>query len=784
MRRIDWRQVGTWPVFLKLMAGAIAVVVLAVGLATFFNVRALDRELREKAHSEVRLLAVVGMGRLVESLYAQIKVIENIAADELFLRAAAAVYTEDEVRRKQDLWALEQMWETTADDAPLVQAVIDPQQNETTAQMFRYLEQNPDILALTLLDRYGAVLAATQRPERYYYLIEAGWWTVSYRGKRGFISLGMVEEPELALEVVVPVVGEERRLLGFVRALVRLDFIADTLRQVGFGARSGGISLVDARRRIIAAKYLPDVGRQVDESWLRMSYQDRLARWHYAVDAQGKPLLLGHQFIKDVHIEREGEVVVHGLDWVLFVSTPLKEAYRQARVAVLFGWLLAVVLAGVGSTAIWWLARSVLEPMEQLAATADRIAEGNLGVRAWVYAEDEIGRLARVINQLADDLEGTKATLKRQEEERVWEQVRRERDLEATAAVGVVASAAVDVGSLSREVVELIRERFSLYYVGLFLVDDSGEWAVLLTGTGEAGRAMVARGHRIRVGTGMVGWCIANAQRRVARDVGKDVVRLAPPELPYTRSEAALPLRSRGKVLGALTLHSYHSDAFDEETLVVLQTIADQIAVAIDGIRLFNERQEAMARLQRAYGEMSREAWERWLSEYAVGVGVGYQARFLEVMALDPADPQAWGEAARMAWEEGRVALVAEGQGQDRDQVHLALPVRARGGIVGVLDVIKRPEAAAQGWSRSEITLLEQFAEQLGLALENARLYEETQVRAMRERMVSEATSRMRETLDIETVLRVAADEIYRALGLGEVVVRLATSPAADEEQE
>ncbi len=100
------------------------------------------------------------------------------------------------------------------------------------------------------------------------------------------------------------------------------------------------------------------------------------------------------------------------------------------------------------------------------------------------------------------------------------------------------------------EAVELIRTQFGLYYVGLFILDPSNEWAILRAGTGRAGQAMIARGHRIQYGAGMVGWSIANAQPRIAADIEKDSVRLATAELPETRSEAAFPLRSRGKVLG------------------------------------------------------------------------------------------------------------------------------------------------------------------------------------------------------------------------------------------
>jgi GAF domain-containing protein len=145
--------------------------------------------------------------------------------------------------------------------------------------------------------------------------------------------------------------------------------------------------------------------------------------------------------------------------------------------------------------------------------------------------------------------------------------------------------------------VNLIRDRFDFYYVGLFLLDETGRWAVLWAGTGQPGRQMLKQGHKLEVGgTSMVGWCTANAQARIALDVGEETVRFDNPLLPETRSEMALPLISRGRVIGALTVQSTEAQAFSEEDIAVLQTMADQIANAIENARLFEETQHLAQR--------------------------------------------------------------------------------------------------------------------------------------------------------------------------------------------
>ena len=162
--------------------------------------------------------------------------------------------------------------------------------------------------------------------------------------------------------------------------------------------------------------------------------------------------------------------------------------------------------------------------------------------------------------------------------------------LQAAAEVSQAATSILDLNELLTTCVEIIRERFDLYYTGIFLVDEYGEWAVLRAGTGEAGREMFRRGHKLKVGgESTVGWCIAHGQARTALDVGKEAVRFEKPLPPEMRSEMALPLISRGRVLGAMTLHRSGVAAFGDEDITTLQSMAGQLANAIENAQLFEE---------------------------------------------------------------------------------------------------------------------------------------------------------------------------------------------------
>jgi PAS domain S-box-containing protein len=182
---------------------------------------------------------------------------------------------------------------------------------------------------------------------------------------------------------------------------------------------------------------------------------------------------------------------------------------------------------------------------------------------------------------------------------------RRTAQLSVAAEVSRAASAILDSKSLSQQVVELVRNKFALYYAGLFMVDETQTWAVLQAATGDAGKAMLEQGHRLEIGdTSMVGWCIQHRQPRIALDVGEDAVRFNNPNLPETRSELAMPLISRGNVLGALTIQSSQPSAFSKEDIETFQTMADQLANAIMNARLYDQLQQELNERIRAEEEV------------------------------------------------------------------------------------------------------------------------------------------------------------------------------------
>ncbi len=270
-----------------------------------------------------------------------------------------------------------------------------------------------------------------------------------------------------------------------------------------------------------------------------------------------------------------------------------------------------VQLLGIGVAAVATLAaivlgllvaRQISGPMIALTETAARIAGGDLSIRSTVQGQNEVGVLAAAFNTMTDQLQDLIDSLESRVQTRTAQ-------LQAGADVGRVASSILDTEQLLREVVTLIGERFNFYYVAIFLVDESGHWAVLREATGEAGRLLLAQGHKLEVGgQSMVGYATSKRESRIALDVGSDAVRFANPLLPYSRSEIVLPLLVGDRVIGAMDVQSTEPAAFDENYATLLQGMADQVAVAMNNAVQFKQT-ALQARQQSDLNQFSRNLY-------------------------------------------------------------------------------------------------------------------------------------------------------------------------------
>ncbi len=772
-----------WPLFTKSYAAILLIGWGTLLFMTFMDARSLYVRLGDQIRENFAALSTQQMSKIVDVLVHHIALVRTVALNATVIEEAAASserYSGDPVA---ELAALNQTWQNAAVDDPVVQDVINPDKNALTAQLLGYMKGFPDYDSLLVTDRYGGVIAATYRPTDYA-CTDQPWWQAAYGEGTGHLSVAVLDEVTgMKVSVALPILGEDSAtVMGVVRATFHFESIKDLLDEL-FASYHVGAALFDANRTMLVASLPPTTGAYVNSDWLTSEAYNRRRSWQELSFENGEPALVGYSFIKKLTAASRDVVdeALYELDWSLLVYAPRSDVYLPL-IRALWGVYLRAAVWGVGlMVAGFFLVRFFSGPLLQLLGVVAQEATGDRNVRAWIYAADEVGKLAQHINRLIEEKQALQQGVEQRSIERELEQKRRQRELETTAAIGAVTSATLELNALIAQAVEIVHDSFGLYFVGVFLLNETRSWAVLHGGTGEAGQLLLSRGYRARVDIGSIGQCITEGRAVVDRDVSASVAT-GLPELPYTRSELALPLRSRGDVWGALSVHSYHQDTFDGDLAVVLQIIADQIAVAIDSIRLFDARQEAMRSLQRAYGEASREAWESLLKTRD-SLGGGYQAKRAGSVKLTPTSPESWRPDVQNAWQEECMVQSDDAASQEH---RMALPVVVRGVVIGVIDVAK--PFAAGAWTPVEIAELETLTYEIGVALENARLYEDARSRAVRQRLLSDVSSRIRSPLTIDAVLQTAAREMRDLLGLDEAEVRLAeqfdartgTGPLAD----
>jgi GAF domain-containing protein len=277
---------------------------------------------------------------------------------------------------------------------------------------------------------------------------------------------------------------------------------------------------------------------------------------------------------------------------------------------------------------------------------------------------------------------------------------------------------------LLQHVADLIQTRFDLYYVGVFLVDDSRRFASLAAGTGEAGEKMITENHQLSVGgSSMIGWATTHGKPRISRDVGQENIRFRNPHLPLTRSELALPLTTGNQVIGAISVQSTQMNAFDEDDITILQSIADSLSIALENARLFQQFEKSLREIEQLNRQYMTDSWQNIWAE---------------------------NQEDDLSIEKG--ALPA---GLNVNEYNI--PLKLRGDqVIGNISL----STEQADFSPDEKEFIEAISNQAALALESARLLDEANKRVERERAIRELTTEFARALDFESLLHTIVEEI------------------------
>ena len=362
-----------------------------------------------------------------------------------------------------------------------------------------------------------------------------------------------------------------------------------------------------------------------------------------------------------------------------------------------------------------------------------------------------INLLKRDFRSIAEKFQSTlkilsseRADLKQHVDENTASLIQKTKQLRATSYIAR-QTAEVDDPSLLLEIaVNLVTEQFGFYHTGIFLMSETEDSIVLQASSSDGGKKMIENGHTLPVGKhGSVGFAAAQKTYHIALDVGTDAVHFDNPDLPATRSEIALPLVIRNRVLGVLDIQSDQPQAFSMDDVDVLQTVADQVAVAIENTRLLDESRAALLQLETLTTHRAREAWRQRIQKQA------------HAFTYTP------------------LGLRADALSEDGDKA-LSIPISLRGQKIGSISISRKND---ENWNKVDMDMINEVAYQVGLAVDNIRLLENATQRAQQEKIVGELAARFSQSLDIDSLLQTAARELGQAPEISEVSVFIGQLP-------
>lgn len=757
------RQYTNYSLRAKLIIAFLVISILAVGVVAFTADLFVRDTLTEGVGANLKSLAnsqglAVGdiLGRQVNLL--QSLSLHRVLNVEIGLFNANAAYLDDPAAIRLKLEELDQQWLAAGETDLVIQSRLI---NVLASELTKFRDTFPDHSEVFVTNQYGALIAATNRTSDYYQADEV-WWQAAYNDGLGAVYIG---EPELdessntfGIGMAVPIYAANgKTVIGILRSTYRVTPLLQLLAKMRSGQAElflpGGRLLAQDGTRIelIDLATLENLEASAAANYGEFQYKDTAS-------------LVSQAPVTTI----TDEPVVTNLGWRVIAHRARNEALApvQAQQTTLLALALGIALVTTIIAVI--VAQLLSRPITRLTAVAQQVAGGDLLARAYTTSGDEIGKLAAAFNAMTDQLRETIGTL----EERVAD---RTQQLETVVEISQRLAGILDLSDLLRQVVNSTKETFNYYHVHIYLLDDKHQTLLMAEGYGEAGSQLKAQGHSILLNSPQS--LVARAAREgrviIVDDVHSHPDWLPNPLLPETRSEMVVPVKLGAEVVGVLDVQSEKVGGLTQEDEATLQALANQVAVAVRNARLFTQTQEALYEAQKLQHLYTGQAWEK------LGARHSHNYEFRQAI-LPPLPETPLPEAIAALQQEQTVelkSLASERNGNESglEEPHnaLATPLKLRDQVIGVLGI--HSNDLQRQWTTDEIALIEAVSEQMSLAIENARLFDETGRRAGRERMIADVTQQVWASGELERVMQTVVEQLGLKLDASKVVIRLGT---------
>ena len=362
------------------------------------------------------------------------------------------------------------------------------------------------------------------------------------------------------------------------------------------------------------------------------------------------------------------------------------------------------------------------------------------------------GAFSKVVDQMLtafQSLNEERQNLENKVHERTTELEMRMSQLRASTVTARAIAETREVNELLKNAATLISERFEYYHVGIFIIDEQKRNAFLQASSSEAGKPLLGQAFHIEPDRKNPLATVIEKNKTIITSDFETSNFVRDPNFPLTRSRMVMPLSVRGNQIGIIDIHSDQPRAFSPEDAEILQTLADLIAISFDNVRLLEETRNLLTQLEANTSLQTQRTWSKFTS------------RHKNAYQYTPA---------------GVRPVFSPEKAKDTDGLYV--PVTLHGQEIGRIKLKKR-RGSANEWSDRERDLVEKISVQVALALENSRLVDEAQKNALRNQMIASFSTYVRETLDVDAVIRTAATELRKVFDLKEAEILIGPAQPA-----